>query len=105
MRSYRRRASFVAILSDVQALPQVLLEIIPLLDDPDVDVAEVAGLAGRDPGLTSRLLRLANSPAFQRRREATTVTQAIAGLTHRFAAALEPVFPTFLTIGRWSVDK
>lgn len=68
---------FVGILSDVPALPQVLLELIPLLDDPDVDMAEVASLASRDPGLTSRLLRLANSPAFQRHRESETVAQAI----------------------------
>jgi HD-like signal output (HDOD) protein len=66
------------LLTDLPALPQVLLELIPLLDAPDVSAAQVAALVSRDPALVSRLLKLANSPTFHRGRDVTTVSQAVA---------------------------
>jgi HD-like signal output (HDOD) protein len=44
----------------------------------DTDLREVASLIGTDPGLTLRVLRVANSPYYGQSREVATVPRAIA---------------------------
>jgi HD-like signal output (HDOD) protein len=45
-------------------LPEVYLRLRELVDQPDFSMADVALLIGQDPALTTRLLRLVNSPYF-----------------------------------------
>jgi hypothetical protein len=66
------------LIDDLPPLPQNLIQAIDLLDQPDPDAARLAGLLGRDPALTARLLRTANSPVYYRGTAVTTPAQAIA---------------------------
>jgi HD-like signal output (HDOD) protein len=54
----------------------IVLEAMGKLRQPDASLAEVGSIVGRDPGLSSRLLRVANSPAYGLRHEARTVEHA-----------------------------
>lgn len=56
-----------ALCEELRRLPMrdgVALELLRLLDDPDVSAPRVAQVLGRDPVLTARCLHLANSPYF-----------------------------------------
>jgi HD-like signal output (HDOD) protein len=66
------------LIDDLPPLPQNLIRAIDLLDQPDPDAARQAELLGRDPALTARLLRTANSPVYYRGTAVTTPAQAIA---------------------------
>jgi HD-like signal output (HDOD) protein len=41
--------------------PEILTRITMMMEDPQVGIPEIGAEAGKDPGITSRLLRLANS--------------------------------------------
>lgn len=45
-------------------MPEVVAEAIDLLGQPDTDMAVVAEAIGRDPALTAKLLKVANSPYY-----------------------------------------
>jgi HD-like signal output (HDOD) protein len=51
---------------DLPTLPTIVLQLHRVLDDPDAGAAEVAAVIEKDPALTARLLRVANSAAFSR---------------------------------------
>ena len=59
-------------------------------EDPDVGIVELTDALRPDPALTARLLRLANSPMYARRRRAENLHQAIVmlGMDAVFTAAL-----------------
>lgn len=48
------------------SLPTVALNIIRLANDPDVTVGQTVGLLSKDPALSSRILRIVNSPLYVR---------------------------------------
>lgn len=69
-----------ALALELQKLPlhnETALRVIALLDDPDVEVSELGHLIQSDPGLTTRVLKLANSTFFGRRSEVTAIDKAI----------------------------
>jgi HD-like signal output (HDOD) protein len=59
-------------------------------DDEEVSLAEIAELIAKDPSLTTRILKLANSPFFRSRNPVTTPLQAVAriGVRHTRLFAL-----------------
>lgn len=57
--------------------PHVITSAIELLSSPDVNLGEVGDLLSRDPGITARLLRLANSTTFAPRRPITSARHAV----------------------------
>jgi HD-like signal output (HDOD) protein len=59
------------------SLPDVYFKVRLLLDDPDLYMGEVAEVLEKDPGLTSRLLKIANSPFFGFRARVETVSRAV----------------------------
>lgn len=61
-------------------LPRALSEFMERVQDPDVDPRELSRIICTDAGLSSELLRMANSPAFGARRQITSVQQALAML-------------------------
>ena len=65
--------------SDLPTLAPVAVEVIRLADDDDASVGDIAEVISNDPGLTVRLLRLANSAAYNRGNEVTNLNTA-AGL-------------------------
>lgn len=66
------------LINDLPPLPRNLVQAIDLSDQPEPDATRLAELLGRDPAITARLLRTANSPVFYRGMAVTTPGQAIA---------------------------
>jgi putative nucleotidyltransferase with HDIG domain len=61
----------------VPSMPAIALQCMRLLDDPNQTFKQVSELAGKDPVLASRVLRLANSAAFPGKTPAITLENAI----------------------------
>jgi putative nucleotidyltransferase with HDIG domain len=57
--------------------PEVLLRLNALLEDPECSAAAIGQVIGRDPVLTARLLRLANSPFYGFPSHIDTISRAI----------------------------
>ena len=62
----------------VYTMPAVAAEVVRLTDHPRVDVAALKACIERDPGLTAKLLRVVNSPAFHLQGEVADLNQALA---------------------------
>lgn len=58
-------------------LPGSVIRILQLLQDVNVTTRSLATAVGYDPSLTTRILRLANSPIYYQQREITSIQQAI----------------------------
>jgi HD-like signal output (HDOD) protein len=70
-------------LKDIPALPQVVTQVLEILNRPQATSSQVAHLVQFDPGLSSRLLRMVNSSAYGIPRQVTSVQHAIAMLGFR----------------------
>ncbi|WP_022662835.1 HDOD domain-containing protein [Paucidesulfovibrio longus] len=92
-----RREEIIARIKDVKRMPSAVQKAVVLLGDPDVDVGELSRIIEHDPGLTSNVLRLANSAYFGGSRSIASVRDAIvrlgAGNLKKMlaTAGLEPV--------------
>jgi len=70
----------LAVLSRVRELsspPTILNETLRLINDQDVSTKELSDIILKDPSLTSRILKIANSSFYGLPKEVTTVNQAI----------------------------
>lgn len=59
------------------AAPRVLPQLLTLLSDPDCETSQVVELISFDPGLTAKVLRIANSAAFGLARAVTDIDEAV----------------------------
>ena len=59
------------------SLPAVALEVIDLVQRPDVDVEDLARAIGNDPALSAKVLRTVNSSFYAQARTISTIEQAI----------------------------
>jgi HD-like signal output (HDOD) protein len=59
------------------SMPDVYFRVKALVDDPDSVMADLARVIGTDPGLTARLLKLANSAVFGMSARVDTVSKAV----------------------------
>lgn len=66
-----------AMIADLPGLPAVAQEALSLLSDPTTLPEELQEVLSRDPALALRVLRLANSAFYRRKREVSTLTSAI----------------------------
>jgi diguanylate cyclase (GGDEF)-like protein len=57
--------------------PAVAQQIIALASDPDIDIVKVAAVMSKDPGLTAKVLRVANSPLYSKQRKSENLRQAL----------------------------
>ena len=62
---------------NLPSLPSVALQVIELGQDPEASLKEVARVIGLDPALTSKILRIANSPLYAGRRKSENLLQAL----------------------------
>jgi putative nucleotidyltransferase with HDIG domain len=62
---------------DLQALPSTTLQLMRLLDDDTVEADEVLAVIGKDPSLTSNLLKLCNSSYYGLRRKVASAREAL----------------------------
>jgi HD-like signal output (HDOD) protein len=65
------------LVKDLPALPAVAQEALGLLSNPKTEPEELQAVLSRDPGLSLKILRLANSAYYRRNREISTLTSAI----------------------------
>lgn len=75
----RRQKSELA-LSNVYNLPAMsatMLEVSKLLDDPSTNTAALSKIIGRDQGLSTKILSIANSPLYGLTRKVSTIDFAI----------------------------
>ena len=63
-------------IESLPAPPRLYLELVRAMRDPDVTMATIAGLLGRDPAVVARVLRLCNSAYFSAGREVTDIRAA-----------------------------
>ena len=57
--------------------PGVAAHIIELAQDPDIEMGKVAKAVSMDPALTTKILRIANSPLYAQRRKSENLRQAL----------------------------
>jgi diguanylate cyclase (GGDEF)-like protein len=57
--------------------PGVAAHIIELAQDPDIEMGKVAKAVSMDPALTTKVLRIANSPLYAQRRKSENLRQAL----------------------------
>src|SRR5215468_3003346 len=62
---------------DFPSPSRVATEIIALARDPDIEMAKVAQAVGRDPAMTAKILRIANSAFYAQRRPSSNIRQAL----------------------------
>ena len=68
--------------------PQILLRLIQLADDEGSSIGDLAGLVSQDPGLATRLLTVANSPALRRGGELRSLDNCLASLGMRLVRSI-----------------
>lgn len=75
---------------DFPSPSRVATEIITLARDPDIEMTKVAQAIGRDPAMTAKILRIANSAFYAQRRPSQNLRQAlvIIGLNAALTLAL-----------------
>ncbi len=67
-------------LDDIFALPQVLVEVLQIVDNEDAPIGKLTAAIMHDPCLTAKILKMANSSYYTRGIEISTVNQAIVRL-------------------------
>ena len=68
--------------------PAVAQQIIALAADPDVDIVKLTATISKDPGLAAKILRVANSPIYSKRRKSDNLRQALVVLGLNAATTL-----------------
>lgn len=63
-------------IESLPAPPRLYLELVRVMRDPDVTMATIAELLGRDPAIVARVLRLCNSAYFSAGREVSDIRAA-----------------------------
>lgn len=91
----------LAEIRDLPSLPAVVMELLDLVEDEKADAKQICARINRDPPLTARVLRLANSSFYAVRGEVATIDDALAILGVRnvrtlvLTAALTSSLPAF----------
>jgi diguanylate cyclase (GGDEF)-like protein len=57
--------------------PGIATTIIEVAQDPNIEMSRVAQIVGMDPALTTKILRIANSPLYAQRRRSENLRQAL----------------------------
>src|ERR1700761_7016648 len=80
--------------------PAIALQIIDLASDPQINAGKVASLIAKDPGLATKVLRVANSPMYSKRRKSDNLRQALVTLGLNAAVSLALGFSLVGTYNR-----
>jgi putative nucleotidyltransferase with HDIG domain len=83
----------------VPSAPAILFEILQILADEDAGLRDLFGAIERDPGLTARVLRTANSTFFGQARTVDTVERAVLVLGVAMVRSLEVSVAVFDRVG------
>jgi HD-like signal output (HDOD) protein len=72
-----RGADLIKAIEALPPLPAVALRVIQVAQDPKASASDLSLIVSADPGLSARILRIANSAAYRRSREVTSVQDAL----------------------------
>ncbi|CAK0737950.1 HDOD domain-containing protein [Gammaproteobacteria bacterium] len=61
----------------IPSLPEIFHQLVAIIDDPQINLSDIAKVIADDTSLSARLLRIANSAMFNFPSKITTITQAI----------------------------
>lgn len=75
--------SIVGNLKSVPALPELVIKLMNMLDNPDVNISEVAKVISRDPGLGAQILKTVNSAFYSLNSRIGNIDRAITILGFR----------------------
>jgi diguanylate cyclase (GGDEF)-like protein len=78
----------LSLASNFPTPPAIALQIVALASDPEIDVGRVAATISKDPGLTAKVLRVANSPLYSKCRRSENLRQALVALGLNAATTL-----------------
>ncbi len=67
----------VAGVKQLASFPDVCIQVTEMMDDPDCSIAEIGNIISQDPALTTRLLKIVNSPFYGLASRVDTVTRAV----------------------------
>ncbi len=62
---------------ELLSLPEIVVRINAMIDDPECSAVDIAEVIGQDAGLTARLLKLVNSPFYNFPSQVDTISMAI----------------------------
>jgi HD-like signal output (HDOD) protein len=84
----------VATIDDLPTIPAVANQVLQLLDDPNVQIEDVADLMLSDQVMTARVMKMLNSPVYKPTHEITSLKLALVylGLRHIREVALTTSF-------------
>jgi diguanylate cyclase (GGDEF)-like protein len=68
--------------------PAIALQIVALAGDPEIETGRVAAIISKDPVLSAKILRVANSPLYAKRRKSENLRQALVALGLNAATTL-----------------
>ncbi len=74
------RESVLEKVRSVPALPVQTIQIIDMIQNPDVSILDLQQVIERDPGMTSNVLRMANSPSFRGVYQIDSIKEALVRL-------------------------
>lgn len=72
----------------VPSPPQLLLRLLQIVDDDQTTMGDLASLVGQDPGLATRVLSIANSPALRRGSELRSLESCLIALGTRLVRSI-----------------
>ncbi len=92
---------------ELSSLPQTLAEVLRVVRDEEASVSGLAEVLLRDPAMTTKILRVVNSPFYGAGREISNMNQAIMTLGMRAVSALALSTSVYDMTGKWqgSVDR
>lgn len=92
---------------ELLSLPQTLSEVLRITKDEKSSAQDLATVLMRDPAMTAKMLRIANSPFYGAGRQITTVTQAVMTLGIRTVTALTLSSSVYKLVGDWktAIDR
>ena len=76
----KKREKILSNIGKIPSLPPMVHKVLQILENPDFDIDELTNTIEYDPGLTSNILRLANSAFFGCQRSITSVKNAFVRL-------------------------
>jgi len=81
-------------IDDLPTIPVVATQVLQLLDQPDVQIEEIADLMLSDQVMTARVMKMINSPVYKPEHEITSLKRALVylGLRHIREVALTTSF-------------
>lgn len=85
--------------------PRMYIELVRLMRDPDVGMAEIAYVLSQDPALAAKVLRLCNSAMFSAGREITDMRSAVTRLGLGTLRQLVLASETFGRAGGAGIDR